>query len=262
MASRDPNLIKIWVDDSLGKLPKQKPDVYAAATDETHKQHLRIAAHVYYLADAKRLIEDGVDILAHSVRDQELDADTISMIKNKNVYYIPTLQLEESFYVYAENPPWMQSAFFKTALSPELQAELNSPAYKTKIQSDKATPVHKQALQTAMVNVRKLLDAGAPIAFGTDSGANPYRIQGFAEQRELELLVQAGMTRLQAIHSATGVNAKMLHLDNKTGTVEKGKQADLLVLDADPMDDITNTRKIVSVFHNGSQLKVSETETK
>ena len=255
MAARHPNLIKIWVDDNLGKLPKQQPDVYAAAIEETHRQHLRIAAHVYYEGDAKQLIQDGVDILAHSIRDKELDTDTVAAIKSKSVYYIPTLQLEESFYIYADHPAWMNTPFFKSAVSAELAQQFASAAYAEKINADPTTPIHKRALETARVNLKKLLDAGAPIGFGTDSGANPYRIQGFAEHRELELMVGAGMTPLQAIHSATAVTARMLQIDGMTGTIEKGRQADLIVLDADPTQDIKNTRKIDVVFHGGKQIK-------
>ena len=254
MASRDPNLIKVWVDDNLGKLPKIKPAIYAAVIDEAHKDKLRVAAHVYYLKDAKRLIQDGVDILAHSIRDQQIDAETVSMLKNKKIYYIPTLQLEESFYVYAEHPEWMDTPFFKNAVSPQLAEHFNSEAYKSKIDTDRTTAVHKKAFEMAMRNLKQVADAGAPVAFGTDSGANPYRIQGFAEHRELELMVEAGMTPLQAIHSATAVNAAMLHIDEKTGTVEKGKQADMVVLDGDPSNDIKNTRKINMIFHNGKRV--------
>ncbi|MDQ2773859.1 MAG: amidohydrolase family protein [Acidobacteriota bacterium] len=254
MAERHPDLIKIWVDDSLGKLPKQTPEVYAAAIDETHKKGLRIAAHVYYQADAKGLVEDGVDILAHSIRDEAIDAGTVTAIKSKAVYYIPTLQLEESFYAYADHPAWMDAAFFKSALSPALAAQLASAEYRSKVESDPATAVHKQAFQTAMANLKTLMNAGARISFGTDSGANPYRIQGWAEHRELELMVEAGMTPLQAIQSATAVNAEMLNIGGKTGTIEKGKQADLIVLDADPAVQITNTRGIHMVFHNGKRV--------
>lgn len=255
MAARDPNLIKIWVDDNLHKLPAPKPAVYAAAIDEAHKQKLKIAAHVYYLADAKRLLQDGVDILAHSIRDQEIDADTVSLIKEHNIYYIPTLQLEESFFIYAEHPTWMSTPFFQNAIDPALAEMLNSAAYQQKVLHDSTTSIHRTALQTAMVNLKKLREAGAPIAFGTDSGANPFRIQGWAEHRELQLMVEAGLTPVEAIHSATGVNAKMLQIDEKTGTVQVGKQADLLVLDADPSSDIANTEKIAMIFHNGRQVQ-------
>ncbi len=254
MATHSPNLIKVWVDDSMGKLPKMNASVYSAVVDEAHRLNLRVAAHVFYLEDAKRLLQAGIDILAHSVRDQELDADTLSLLKSKQVYYIPTLQLEESFYIYADHPDWMNSPFFKNALSGPLEKEIDSNSYKNKIEKDPATQAHHKAMQIAMANLKKVHDATAPIGFGTDSGANPYRIPGWAEHRELQLLVQAGLTPVEAIHCATQANAKMLHLDENTGTVQAGKQADLLVLNADPSADISNTEKIAMIFHNGRQV--------
>ena len=107
----------------------------------------------------------------------------------------------------------------------------------------------------AMKNLSILLDAGAKIGFGTDSGANPYRIQGFAEHRELELMVQAGMTPAQAIGAATGSNAQLLGISEARGTVVIGHRADLLVLDADPTEDIRNTRQIRMIFHDGRQVE-------
>jgi imidazolonepropionase-like amidohydrolase len=106
-----------------------------------------------------------------------------------------------------------------------------------------------------MANLKRLQDAGVMVAFGTDSGANPYRIQGFAEHRELQLMVQAGLTPLQAIHSATGVTAQMLHIDTRTGTIQVGKQADLIVLDGNPSQQIGDTEKIAMIFHNGREVK-------
>lgn len=254
MAARHADLVKIWVDDNLHKLPRPDPAVYGAAIEEAHRHGLRVAAHVYYLADAKRLLADHVDILAHSIRDQEIDPETIAVIKAQAVYYIPTLQLEESFFIYADHPSWMQSPFFRRALNPPLANLLNSVAYKQKIGQDPATATHRKALEIAMKNVRKLHDAGALVAFGTDSGANPFRIQGFAEHRELQLMVEAGMTPLEAIHSATAVDANMLHIGDQTGTVQVGKRADLLVLDGDPSGDIKKTEKIAMVFEKGVGL--------
>ena len=254
MATRHPSLIKIWVDTGLGKLPAPNPDVYKAAILEAHKKRLRVAVHVYYLADAKRVVEDGADILAHSIRDQPVDDQMIQLLKRHRVYYIPTLQLEESFFVYADRPPWMSTAFFKNALNPELAVQFQSLSYKQKVTQDPTTAIHRDALKTAMANLKRLQDAGVMIAFGTDSGANSYRIQGFAEHRELQLMVQAGLTPLQAIHSATGVTAQMLHIDTKVGTVQAGKQADLIVLDGNPSQQIADTEKIAMVFHNGREV--------
>jgi imidazolonepropionase-like amidohydrolase len=255
MAEREPSLIKIWVDTNLGQLATPNPAVQLAVIQEAHRLHLRVAAHVFYLADAKRLLADGVDILAHSVRDRELDADTIEQIKKRGVYYIPTLQLEESFFAYAEHPPWMDPPFFRQAVDLQLWQLLNSPAYKTRVETDKTTPIHQEALRTAMVNIKKARDAGVDVAFGTDSGANPFRIQGFAEHRELQLMVAAGFTPLEAIHAATEVNARMLDIAGRVGTIAKGKNADILVLSADPSSDIANTEKLEMVFHLGHAIK-------
>lgn len=254
MGTHSPNLIKIWFDDDHGKYPRPDPAVAAAVIDEAHRLNLRVAAHVYTLADAKQMLKAGVDILAHSVRDQELDADTVSSIKSNKTYYIPTLEMEQAAYVFAEQPALLSSPFLKNHLDPALEKELTSSSYVKKIEKDPATAVHKKALQIAQANVRKLKTATAMIAFGTDSGANPYRIPGWAEHQELQLMVEAGMTPAEAIHSATQVNAEMLKLEAKTGTIAVGKQADLLVLDANPVDNITNTQKINAVFHNGRKV--------
>lgn len=255
MATRHPTLVKIWVDTGLGKSPAPNPAVYAAAINEAHKKHMRVAVHVYYLADAKRVAQDGADILAHSIRDQPVDSEMIALLKKHKMYYIPTIQLEEAFFIYADHPAWMDDAFFKSAVTPEVMAHLLSPEYKQKVTQDPTTAIHRAALRTAMTNLKTLQDAGIPIGFGTDSGANPYRIQGFAEHRELQLMVEAGLTPIQAIHSATGVNAQMLHIDTKTGTIQQGKQADLIVVDGDPSQNIADTEKIVMVFHNGREVK-------
>ena len=260
MASRNANLVKIWVDDSFHTLPAPNPAVYGAAIDEAHKQKLKVAAHVFYFADAKRLLQDGVDILAHSIRDQEIDADTISLMKQHNVYYIPTLQLEESFFVYANHPAWMNTVFFQNAVDAPLSKMLDSHKYKQKVEHDKSTAAHRTAFETATINLKRLHDGGVPVAFGTDSGANPFRIQGWAEHRELQLMVEAGLKPLEAIHSATAVNAKMLQIDEKTGTIQPGKQADLIVLNADPSSDIANTEKIAMIFHNGREIKQTHSQ--
>jgi hypothetical protein len=201
------------------------------------------------------LLRDGVDILAHSVRDKEVDSEFIQLMKRRRAYYIPTLDLEEAFFIYADQPQWLRSPFFVRGLQPSVKEMLLSPAYVARLKADPATEKHRQFLKTAEHNVKAVLDAGIPVGFGTDSGAMPTRIQGFAEHRELQLLVDAGFTPLQALHSATGVNAKMLEINSKTGTIEAGKSADLIVLDADPISDINNTGKILAIFHNGLQVK-------
>ena len=118
---RHPDLIKIWVDDMHGTVPnKMNPVIYKAVIDEAHANHLRVAAHIYYLDDAERLVNDGIDILAHGVRDKPVDTNLIQAMKARGVWYIPTLGLDETFFVFAEHPPWMQQPFFRHALQPAL----------------------------------------------------------------------------------------------------------------------------------------------
>src|SRR5262249_47624739 len=125
-AQRHPDLIKIWVDDMRGSFAvKMNPETYKAIIDEAHVNGMRVAAHVYYLDDAKQLVGNGVDILAHGVRDQAVDSDFIASIKGRGAWYVPTLGSDESFYVYAEHPEWLKQPFLRRALSPALAAQLN-----------------------------------------------------------------------------------------------------------------------------------------
>ena len=179
------------------------PEIYRAVIAEAHKHHLRVAAHVYYLADAKSLVNDGVDVLAHSVRDKPVDQELISAIKRRGVWYIPTFTVDESFYIYAEHPGFMQINFFKEAISPVLLTMLTSDAYSKKVNEDPKTAQHKADFAMDQQNLKTLYDAGVLIGFGTDSGAMPTRIPGFSEHRELEDMVQAGLTPMQAIVCAT-----------------------------------------------------------
>lgn len=248
-AAHHPDIIKIWVDDNLGKSPKPDMDVEAAVVGEAHKQGLRVAAHIFYLSDAKKLVADGVDVLAHSVRDKPVDKELIRLMKEHHTTYIPTLQLEEAFFIYADKPDWIKSHFFLDALGPAARDMLLSPAFAAKVQRDPATVEHRAFLTTAQQNLKALHAAGVAIGFGTDSGAQPTRIPGFAEHRELQLMVEAGVSPMEAIRSATAKNAALLHVNS--GVVAAGKQADLLVLDGDPVEDIRNTEKITAVIHQG-----------
>jgi imidazolonepropionase-like amidohydrolase len=254
MAQHHPDIVKLWLDDMYGKYPKMDPEIYRAVIDESHKQGLRVAAHVFYLADAKALIADGVDVLAHSIRDLPVDDELIGIMKAHSVLYIPTLMVDESAFVFAENPAVMQDQFFKLAVSPELLQQFDSPEYRKKVESDPNLPKVKAAFAMGQKNLKTLEDAGIRVAFGTDSGANPARILGWAEHHELELMVRAGLTPMQAIVSATQGSAAVVGSAD-VGTLEAGKRADFLVLAASPLDRITNTRQMLTVWHRGKEVK-------
>jgi imidazolonepropionase-like amidohydrolase len=253
LAEHRADIVKVWVDSGHGTMPEMSEPMYRAVIEEAHKKHLRVAAHVYALEDAKRLVADGVDVLAHSVRDQVVDDAFVRAMKQRGVWYVPTFTVDESFFVYAERPAFTQTVFFEEAARPKLMAKFNAPGYGDKVSQDPQTGQHRKDFAIGQQNLKRVFDGGVHVGFGTDSGALPGRIPGFAEHRELELMVQAGLTPMQAITAATGENAKLLHVADR-GTIAVGKHADLLVLDADPLSDIRNTQKIVAVYHDGLSI--------
>jgi imidazolonepropionase-like amidohydrolase len=251
LAALKVDFIKIWVDDGGGSQPKVQQPVYEAIIAEAHRNKLRVAAHVYFLEDARRLVAAGIDVLAHSIRDQEIDDALITAMKEKGTYYIPTLTLDDYNIVYAGQPEWLNDSLFKVSLEPGVWNMLISQEYKQQQQNDPARDKKMKAYYTAQRNLHKLDSAGVKILLGTDSGAFPVRTQGFSEHLELQLMVEAGMTPIKAITAATRNGSQLLGIDKQSGTLQVGKKADFIVLSADPLADIRNTRKIVEVWRNG-----------
>ncbi|WP_194139588.1 amidohydrolase family protein [Flavobacterium hungaricum] len=255
IAAFKPDVIKIWVDDFFGKFPKMKPEIYKAIIDEAHKNNIRVSTHLYYLEDARQLVNSGVDIIAHSIRDQEVDESLLALMKKNKVTYIPTLSLDEFAYIYEGNPEWTNDPFFKASLEPLVFEMINSPAYKAKVKKNPSTPKEKLALETALINLKKIFDAGISITLGTDAGAQPIRAMGFSEHMEMELMVKAGIPVLETIKIATENGAVLLKSEKENGTLQAGKKANFIVLEKNPVEDITNTRTIKEVWKNG--IKVS-----
>lgn len=254
LAAVKPTVVKIWVDDHGGNAQKMKPEIYQAIIREAHQRNIRVAAHLFYVEDARKLTEAGIDIIAHSIRDKEVDQDLLNKMKQKNVTYIPTLSLDEYQFAYAGSPEWIDDAFFKASLEPGVFEMITDKGYSEKIKSSPDYQRNVSAFKTAMINLKKIHDAGIKVALGTDSGAFPIRTQGFTEHLEMELMVKAGLTPAQAISISTRNAAAALRIDDERGTLEKGKKADLIILSANPVDDIRNTRKIESVWKEGKEV--------
>jgi imidazolonepropionase-like amidohydrolase len=246
------SLIKLHV---TGGPNDMTPAVYGALIDQAHKRGLRVAAHMYYLKDAKGLLDAGVDVLAHGVRDQDVDAALIAAMKKRNVGYIPTFTRDLAVFVYETTPAFFKDPFFvrhADAYRREMTL-ISDPALQEKTRNSKEAQTIKVALQQGSRNMKTLSDAGIVIAMGTDSGANLGQWQGYFEHVELEYMIKAGLTPMQALVAATGGAAKVMKLD-QLGTVQKGNWADLLVLNANPLTDIKNTRQIHSIYVAGRQL--------
>jgi imidazolonepropionase-like amidohydrolase len=253
LARQKVDMVKVWVDDHWGHYKKIRPELYRAIISEAHKQGLRVMAHLFYLEDAKQLVAAGLDGMAHSVRDREIDDDLIRALKEKKTFAVPTLAREESTFIYAQPPAFLDDPFFNRWIAPEIVSQLKDPAYGARVKADPDFSKYPGQLKMGQKNLKKLWDAGVTVAFGTDTGP-PARFQGYFEHRELELMVEAGLTPAQALQAATSNAAKALHISGNFGALEKGKRADMILLDADPLTDIKNTRKINKVWIGGREV--------
>ena len=252
------DLIKMHIMGSPNDTP---PAVYRVLIEEAHKRGLRVAAHLYYIKDARELLDAGVDVIAHSVRDQDVDAALIADIKRRDVGYIPTLTRDLAVFVYETTPPYFSDPFFLRHVDVyrKEMTQLSDPARQEKTRNSEEARTIKQALQQGSRNLKMLSDAGVAIALGTDSGTNLGQWQGYFEHVEMEMMVKAGLTPMQVLVAATSGAARVWRLEPQLGSIQPGKQADLLVLNANPLSDIRNTRQIHSVWIGGRQLPQANT---
>jgi imidazolonepropionase-like amidohydrolase len=253
VARLKPDWIKIRVDDNLGTTEKMRPEVYRAVIARAHELKLRVAAHLFYLADAKELLRSGVDYLAHSVRDADVDQELIALMKARDVCLCPTLMREVSTFVYESRPAFFDDPFFRREADPKVLAALEEPSRMAGVAKSASAQRYKTALEIARKNVKALHAAGIRLAAGTDTGP-PARFQGYFEHLELEEMVRSGLRPAEVLLSATGDAARCLGLADRLGTLQPGRYADFIVLARNPLDDIRNTRTIESVWVSGNRV--------
>ena len=245
--------IKIRVDATIGDAGKIPPEVYTAIIEQAHSHNIPVAAHLYFLEDAKGLLDAGVDFIAHSVRDAEVDDELIAKLREKNVCLCPTLTREVSTYVYESTPDFFSDPFFLKHADPQVLEQLKDPERQKGVREGKGNARNKKNLVVASANLKKLSDAGIPIVMGTDTGP-PARFQGYFEHMELELMEKAGLTPEQVLRSATGDAAECLGLES-VGVLEKGRWADFNVFGQDLMAGVAGSKTLEAVYIAGGRLE-------
>ena len=247
------DFIKLWLDSELGTMPKMPPAITKAIIDTAHARNARVLAHVFYLEDAKLLASQGIDGFVHMVRDQPIDQNLIdAMLKQGTWQAAGTLSREAAMFAYGSTPEFASDPFFTRGVSAKTLELIRSPERQKSQASNPNFKKFPAFLETAKANYKRMVDAGIPFAAGTDAGP-PGRFPGYFDHWELQLMVDAGLTPAQAIDAATRRAAMFLGAED-LGTLEQGKWADLVVLDANPLTDIRNSRKIRTVYIAGNEV--------
>jgi len=248
LATRKLTLIKTWVDDRGGAVKKLSPELYTAIFDEAHKNHLRVAVHATDLQVAKDLLRAGIDVFAHMISD--VDDELVTLFKqHPNVSVISALGGPHRA-IYA---PWLNPVhplILETVLSAQIDRLRNRFPEWDPTQLARSTDAWNRLAR----GLTRLHAAGVTIGVGTDGGGQQGdQFIGWTMHAELENLVMAGLTPSQALVAATRTSAAILG-QNDLGTIAPGKSADFVVLDANPLDDITNTRRIARVYLRGRMV--------
>ena len=246
LASEKVDAIKIWVDDLGGKAPKIKRSVTDAILDQARKYGIPVTAHIYSLTDTEHLVETGASGFLHMIRDTEdIDPRFIARLRDLRIVFAPTLVRQELDWLFTEQPQLLDNADVARSVDADVIAAAREAA-----RSAHPSPQDRQEFERAKRNTRRLAAGGVLIGVGSDGGS-ALDFPGFMTHREVELLVEAGLSPMDAIVAATRNGAFALRKEDELGVVSPGRRADLMLVSANPLEDVRNLAKIDQLMING-----------
>jgi imidazolonepropionase-like amidohydrolase len=250
MAAKNLKSLKIWVDDRRGSYPKMTPEVYTAIIDEAHKHGMLVHAHATTLADQKAVVRAGIDVLVHTVGNEKVDDEYLALLKEKKPYWTTVIGLGDRTEICDSN-----DSFAAQTLPPSLVATIRATTEARPLAPSCGPRSPNAATREATLanNFPKMIAAGARLVLGTDAGISSGYTFGSADHHEIARWVEFGLPPAEAIVAATSRPAELLGLKD-AGTLESGKRADFIVLDANPLDNISHTRRISAVYLAGAKL--------
>ncbi len=249
LAAQQVDCIKIWMDDLHGRQPKIKTAVVDAILEEARKYNIPVTAHIFSMADTEHLVNSGAAGFLHMIRDTEdIDPAFLAKLRALKVPFTPTLIRQDLGWFYAQHPDRLDDPDVARTVEPAVIQAVKD-ATRGKQPDDRS----REEFARAMRNTKRMAVAGVPIGVGSDGGSS-IDFPGSMTHRELELLVEAGLSPVEVITAATRNGALALRKLDELGTIEAGKRADLLLLNANPLEDVKNFRKIDQVMLNGEWM--------